>query len=250
VERPVMIGNNVQLKNSSSIGINTIIGNNVIVDTDATLSGSIVYGNSYIGRGVEIVNKIVYKNCLISPETGDAIEIVDSFLTSKLGEPAAIRIFRCVVHYSFIILMMLLQLIPACVIGFLMLVTGVKAHRDSYIISKGMRTIRIADYSQSRNFFAGIFRKLSLDKFPLLIEAFKGNLCVAGNTIYRDNPENRDFVADIPIYRPGIFTYTESIGVDFDEYQCRINDRFYCPNRSVMLDIKIIFGSLLNRLLS
>ncbi|MFI4911106.1 MAG: hypothetical protein ACIAQZ_05510 [Sedimentisphaeraceae bacterium JB056] len=250
VERPVMIGNNVQLKNSASIGINTIIGNNVIIDSDATLSGSIVYGNSYVGRGVEIVNKIVYKNCLISPDTGDAIEIVDSFLTSKLGEGALTKSFRYIVHYLFTILMILIQLIPMTVIGILMIVTGAKACKDSYIISKGFRTIRISDYAASKNFFAGMFKKFSLDKFSLFVEAFKGNLSISGHTIYHDTEENREFIAELPMYRPGIFTYTESIGLDVDEYQCRINDSFYCQNRSLLLDIKIVFGSILNRFLN
>ena len=250
VEKPVMIGNNVQLKNSSSIGINTIIGNNVIIDSDATISGSIIYGNSYVGRGVEIVNKIVYKNCLIDPPTGDAIEIVDSFLTSKLGEGKATQVFRYITHYLFTIVMLLIQFVPVLIFGLIMILTGACANRDSYIISKGFRTIRIADYRASKNLFARVFKKLSLDKFPLLIEAFKGNLALSGNSLYADTPENRQFISELPQYKPGIFSFTESIGVDADEYQFKINDNYYCYHRSLFLDIKIIFGSILNRLLS
>ncbi len=250
VERPVMIGNNVQLKNSASIGINTIIGNNVIIDSDATISGSIIYGNSYVGSGVEIVNKIVYKNFLISPDTGDAIEIVDSFLTSKLGEGALVTAVRSVLHFTVTVGLMIAQLIPAGIVYLLMIATGVRGRIGSYIVSKGLRTIRLADYQDSRNPIAGLFRRLSFDKFPLLIEAFKGNIHISGNTIYQDSPENRDFINSLPSYRPGIFSYTESIGATADEYQCRINDSYYCYNRSIMFDLHIAFKSLFNRLIN
>ncbi len=250
IERPVMIGNNVQLKNSASIGINTIIGNNVIIDSDATISGSIIYGNSYVGSGVEIINKIVYKNYLISPDTGDAIEIVDSFLTSKLGEGAFVTALRRVLHYTVTVLLILLQFIPAAIVYLLMLATGIRGRVNSYIVSKGLRTIRLADYDETPNPLVNFFRRLSFDKFPLLIEAFKGNVHISGNTIYKDSPENREFISSLPTYRPGIFSYTESIGVFADEDQCRINDRYYSHNRSVLFDLHIAFKSMLNRLIN
>ncbi len=249
IEKPVMIGSNVQLKNSVSIGKNTIIGDNVIVDSDATLSGSIIYGKSYVGRAVEIINKIVYKNCLISPDTGDAIEIVDSFLTSKLDEGPALRALRFTVHYTAVILMIIVMIIPTFIVTALMLATGAKNKQGSYIVSKGFRTIRLREYLPGKNVFVNLARRFSLDKFGLLVEALKGNIHLAGNTVYADTPENRKFIENLPFYKPGVFSYTESIGVEADDFQCRINDSYYVQNYSVFLDMKIIFTSILNRLL-
>lgn len=250
IEKPVMIGDNVQLKNSVSIGSNTIIGNNVIIDSDATVTASIVYGNTYIGSGVEIVSKIVYKNYLISPDTGDAIEIVDSFLTSKLGESVLESGFRKFAHYFLTITLILLQIIPASLMYILILLSGYKSKVGSYIISKAFNTVRLSDYSINDGWLVGLFRRLSFDKFPLLIEAFKGNISLVGNTIYLDTIENREFITSLPNYRPGIFTYTESIGSGVDEYQCRINDSYYCYNRSFFMDVKIALRSMMNRFLN
>ncbi|AQQ08946.1 UDP-3-O-[3-hydroxymyristoyl] glucosamine N-acyltransferase [Sedimentisphaera cyanobacteriorum] len=246
IDKPVMIGNNVQLRNSCSIGAETIIGDNIIIDSDATVSSSIIYGNSYIGPGVELVNKIVYKNYLISPDTGDRIEIVDSFLTSKIAEKARTAAIRKAAHYFITVFLIIVYCVPYSVFWPFVNASRANFKRKSFIISKNLRTVRVNVVNRS-NFILNLFVKLSLDKFPLLIEAFKGNLHLTGNTLYEDTDKTRNFIETLQFYRPGIFSYSESISPNQDIDQDMLNDSFYCYHRTPLMDIQVLFGAIFNR---
>ena len=247
VDKPVMIGNNVQLRNSCSIGVKTIIGDNIIIDSDATVTASIIYGNSYIGPGVEMVNKIVYKNFLISPDTGDRLEIVDSFLTSKLAEKSSTVAFRKLFHYILTTVLIIVYCVPYYVFWPFVNASSSNFVRKSFIITSNFRTIRLLEIVKD-GFILNLFMKFSLDKFPLLIEAFKGNIYLTGNTIYEDEESNRSFVESLQFYRPGIFSYSESIASKYDIDQAKINDSFYSYHRTLLMDVKILFGAIFNRL--
>jgi len=114
--KPVMIGNNVRLRTSAMIGPNTIIGNNVMVDSSTNIDNSIVYDYSYIGSDLEIKNKIIYRNSLISPGSGEIVRISDKFITSGINHLAITSLTRRIVHYFIALLMFTVQLVPFCLL--------------------------------------------------------------------------------------------------------------------------------------
>ncbi len=80
--KPVMIGDDTTFKPLSSIGPSAIIGNNVIIDRSTIVRYSIVYDDTYVGADLEISDKILYRDRVISPYTGDTIDIRDDFIVS------------------------------------------------------------------------------------------------------------------------------------------------------------------------
>ena len=81
---PVLMGDNVLLQRGCELAGEVIIGTNVIVDNDCYLKSCIVFDNSYIREGMEMVNKIVSSQLIIDPCTGAFILIADDCFVSEM----------------------------------------------------------------------------------------------------------------------------------------------------------------------
>lgn len=82
---PVHIGNNCWVGREVELGACTVLGSNVVIDDEATVSGSCVLSNTYVGRLVSIENKVIAVDTICDPETEATSKVVDPFLISRLG---------------------------------------------------------------------------------------------------------------------------------------------------------------------
>lgn len=83
VAAPLFVCENSRISKDVRIGPEVVIGRNVVVDEAATLSKALVLDHTYIGRLVDIDQKIVSKNLVIDIHSGEHIRITDRFLLDK-----------------------------------------------------------------------------------------------------------------------------------------------------------------------
>ena len=58
----------------------------MIIDDDASISKSTILDHTYVGKLVNIENRLVYQDRIIDMETGDSIRITDNFLLGPIYE--------------------------------------------------------------------------------------------------------------------------------------------------------------------
>lgn len=82
---PLYIGANSWIGREVELGPNSVIGADVVIDDEATVSGSTVLNNTYVGRLVRVEQRIVAPGILSDIETGETTRVVDPFLVSHVG---------------------------------------------------------------------------------------------------------------------------------------------------------------------
>ncbi len=95
---PLCIGENSRIANAVDLGPGSVLGANVVVDDEATVYQTTILDQTYVGRLVNLNNRIVHSTTLINPETAESIEVVDPFLLSVV-QPVITRAER--VHRLF-----------------------------------------------------------------------------------------------------------------------------------------------------
>ncbi|MEZ4681165.1 MAG: sugar phosphate nucleotidyltransferase [Caldilineaceae bacterium] len=89
---PLYIGSDCRIGAQAEIGPHTVLGAHSVVDEGATVQESIVLHHTYIGRLVDIQQRIVAQNLLIDRSTGTALPVTDPFLLGKVT-PRATHLF-------------------------------------------------------------------------------------------------------------------------------------------------------------
>lgn len=74
---PVWLGEHVLVAADAVIGPDAVIGARSIVDRGATIAGSLVTPESYVGAGVELRESILSGRCLINVAVGAQLDIAD-----------------------------------------------------------------------------------------------------------------------------------------------------------------------------
>ena len=97
-------------------------------------------------------------------------------------------------------------------------------------------------------FIGKILRKLSLDELPQLFNILKGDMSFVGpRPLIPQEEEIRVLREKYNVYsvRPGITGWAQVNGRDFisDEQKAKL-DKEYVENRSIMMDIKIMFRTV------
>lgn len=87
---PLCIGNNCRIGRNVEIGPATVLGEHVVIDDEATVHTSTILEQTYVGRLVDLTNRIVNQTTIIDPETGVSVEVVDAFLLTT-AVPAGSR---------------------------------------------------------------------------------------------------------------------------------------------------------------
>jgi NDP-sugar pyrophosphorylase family protein len=83
---PVYIARNCRIGRDVEIGPEVVIASNVIIDDDASISKSTILDHTYVGKLVNIENRLVYQDRIIDMETGDSLRITDNFLLGPIYE--------------------------------------------------------------------------------------------------------------------------------------------------------------------
>ena len=243
---PLIIGNDCRFGVMSTIGPKAVVADHVIIDSNTTLTNCLILQDTYIGRNLEIENKIVSGNRLISAVDGTAIEIDDSWLVARnRPDMRTADLVRYIILWFLAFAVTLVQIIPFCILYPLVRLIRIgKYHRDVF---HDPRTgfVRLPVFQKLKNRKSVVYRLFmaaALDRFPWLLLALRGRLFVCGQPPMR-HPDDDEIIKQLPQYYPAVFSYA-----DYSRDSDRLADSlWYAHIRSLFEDIKILIKSLLYR---
>jgi hypothetical protein len=248
IQPPIMLGNNCRFQKNTLIGPNSIVGNNVIIDENTSVTDSIVYDNTYIGKDLDLDRKIVYKGNLINAENGELIQINDKVLVSQVELGIVTTFFNRTVQRILALILCLIQVIP-----WLLLFLPYRLFRGSFrsdrLLSKNLRSKPYTDAELlGRTPWGRFLVRLSLDKFDQILSAgFTRRIYLVGNRLLSNTVRHRNLIMDLPVYNPGAFSLAESF-VNEDPDAELFHELEYIDRISTHYNIKILFRTLYNRL--
>lgn len=91
---PVSIGSNSWIGRKVELGPNTIIGSNVVIDDEATVYQSTVLDHTYVGKLVNLENRLVNKNLLVDLRSEEQVQVSENFLLGEVNPELVISRIR------------------------------------------------------------------------------------------------------------------------------------------------------------
>jgi hypothetical protein len=248
LQAPIFIGDDCRFGAMTSVGPNAVVGNHVIVDSYTELVDCLVLPDTYIGRNLEIRNKIVSGNRVVSPDDGTVVQIDDSWVVAQNRPAMRTEDFvRYCILWFVALGMAVVQLVPFLVLYPLVRLSRIAKYerplfhdpRTGYIALPVLRKL----VNRKSPVFS-IFKALSLDRLPLLLRVLEGRLFLCGQPPMR-HPEDDELIKQLPHYYPGVFCYQ-----DYNKDSDRLVDSlWYAHIRSLYEDVKILIKALVSRFL-
>ena len=241
VKSPVILGNGIQFGRGVFAGPNIVVGDNCIIDAGATVRDSIILGNTYVGRNLEISGKICCGNRIIDPESGFSFDNANESVVSDV-EPDEYG--NCPLYQRFLaVLLLFLQTLPYAVLR-----PFLEFHStlvDCLMAGGWKRTLALYGYVLPGESAAGrLFRRLTLEKYHLLPYAAAGKMRLVGNCLLEATEQNGLFIQDLPGYAPGIFSYSEYLGHENEPFQMELDEQYYAHVMDCWFNVKILTGIL------
>ncbi|QBG46277.1 hypothetical protein EGM51_02235 [Verrucomicrobia bacterium S94] len=246
---PIIVGDDCRFGAMTTIGPKALVANHVIVDAFSELSNCLVLEDTYIGRNLEIRNKIVAGNRVIDPRDGTCIQIDDSWLIAR-NRPELLTedVVRLTVLWGVALVLATLQLIPFLVLYPLIRLTGIAGFKKQQFHDPHTGYIALPVFGKKANrksMLYRVFRALSLDRFPLILLVLRGRMFLSGQPPLR-HPKDDEVVKQLRRYYPGVFCYRD-YNLDSDLLTDAL---WYAHIRSLYEDLKILVKALVSRFLT
>lgn len=247
-QKPLMIGDNVQIKDNCRIGEYSIVGNNVIIDSASKIEKSIIYEQSYIGSDLEIKNKIVYRDFLIDPISGSMMQIVDEYFVAAIEKNILQSSLKKLRHRFVALLLLIFGALPFFIGSFIQIFSNIKWEKKKYFISPKLQVRSLPTFRISHsNFSSRFFIRFMLDKYPLLFAVLNGKLFLIGNQLLPKNNLNAKLIPKMKSYQPALFSYSEMFLTNFDDPEFLMHEMYYSHNKNFCFQFAIFFKTLINR---
>lgn len=249
LQAPILVGDDCRFGAMTTIGPNAVVANHVIVDAFSELTDCLVLDDTYIGRNLEIRNKIVAGNRVIDPSDGTAIEITDSWLIAQNRPDMRTEdVVRYIILWCVALVIALVQFIPFCLLLPLIRLTGIAGFSKKQYHDPHTGYIALPEFGKRKDrksIIYRVFRALSLDRFPRILLVLRGKLFLCGQPPMR-HPEDDEIIKQLAHYYPGVFCYQ-----DYNRDSDRLTDSlWYAHIRSLYEDVKILVKALVSRFLS
>ena len=246
LQTPIIIGDNCRFGALTTVGPNAVVANHVIVDAFTELINCLILEDTYVGRNLEIRNKIVAGNRVIDPTDGTVIEIEDSWLVARNRPDMRTEdVVRYIILWCVTLVLSAILFVPFCIFYPLIRILRIAAYSSELFHDPAAGYITLPTFRKLKNqksFIYRIFRALSLDRFPWLLFVLRGKLFLCGQPPMR-HPEDDEIIKQLPHYYPGVFCYH-----DYTKDADRLTDSlWYAHSRSLYEDVKILVKSLMTR---
>lgn len=248
---PLSIGNDCRFHPMSVIGPNTVIGNRVIVDRQTEIADAVVLDGTYLGRNLEIKEKIVVGNRILAPADGIQVDVEEPWLAASLERRVRTTdVARAVVGWC-----VALCLAPAQAIPFALLYPAgrragaVACARSRRLCARNIeRLLPLCAITKSDSVWARIFFGLSLDCFPSLINVLIGRLWLCGHAPL--HPERDETLRRrLQRYYPAAIGFHSRRPEQTDPVILMAESLYYERYAGVWGDLRLLFQTLLGRLL-
>jgi NDP-sugar pyrophosphorylase family protein len=83
---PVYLDEQIRIEAGVTLGPHVVMGKGTMVARDSTLKNAIVFPNTYVGEGLEILNSVLDRNCLVNTELDSETFISDQFILGDMEE--------------------------------------------------------------------------------------------------------------------------------------------------------------------
>lgn len=251
LQPPLIIGNNTRLSALTIIGPDVVIGDRCIVDQQSELTRCVILDGTYIGRNLEICDKIVAGNRLIDPADGTVAGIDDPWLLATV--PGLLRpadVARAVIGWLLALLLALVQLLPFLLLGGLLQLTGALRPARAEFHATRNRKLKLPTFPESGRERAPtltrLFRALSLDLFPALLKVLAGKLWLCGQEPLA-TPADDALRYELKEYFPAALSYATPRPETSDPIIKRVDAYYYAHHRSAAEDARILMRALLGR---
>jgi NDP-sugar pyrophosphorylase family protein len=256
---PVVIGDNCQVGKDVELGPYTIIGSNSIIDDEASIRQSTIVEKTYIGKLVNVEEKIVNRNLIIDVATGQSTYVTDTFLIGEASPPMINNHIRMLLDKTLAIFMVFILSPFLILISLFLFITTGKIFKvierigilpsdmaDGDVISPSRIKLKhFNTYKRDGNpsMLTAWIEKSSLHRLPELFGVISGRLSFVG--VKPLLPEEAGQLNEEWQYQRYNFCagftglwYTENSG-DKDEASL-IHDIYYVAVRNLKEDLRIL----------
>lgn len=243
---PLIIGNDCRFGVMSTIGPKAVVADHVIVDSNTTLSNCLILPDTYIGKDLEINYKIISGNRLVDAVEGTSVEIDDSWLVARNRPDMRTEdLVRYIILWFMAIGVVMVQIIPFILLYPIVHFSGIAAFKRELFHDPRTGFMKLPVFGKLKNHKSMVyrlFRALSLDRLPWLVQALRGRLFVCGQPPMR-HPEDDEIIKQLSQYYPAAFSYS-NYSRDSDRL---VDSLWYAHSRSLFEDVKILIKALLYR---
>jgi hypothetical protein len=237
---PIVMGNNVILEGLNTIGPNVVIGSNVVIDRGSTVENSVVYDGTFIGKNLEIIDKLVYKNRLTSAYDEDAsYYLTDPVFLSEVRSALYKVYFKTAIRSFFVLPYLIISAIPFLI---LKIFSKIELRKRAIFLDtmgkEGEDKRFILSNSTNNSFVNNLFKRFSIDIYPKVFGIFNGSYRLVGSKPIDVNRDNEKNLTLSLFYKPGLFninTKTEDVEQHFGKV-------------SLFIEIFTFYKELLSRL--
>lgn len=250
VEGPVMIGNNTRLQPLSAAGPEAVIGNRVVVDSQTEIRRCVVLDGTYLGRNLDLEEKIVAGTCLIDPESGVSVDLEDPLLLGQVGSGPSVKegLHRLGEKVPALGLW-LVQLPLFAVLAPVVVLGGRGRFVRREVLDRRDGVMKVWGFEgREGSCLACVFRGLSLDRWLWLPWVLTGRLGLCGHSPLRVS-ERETLRKRLPRAVPGVIAEDLLLGGAEAEALREVYARQYLHERSFAGDLALLFRVLTRRLL-
>jgi len=243
VEGPAVVGSGTLLDRRVVVGPRAIIGSSVIVDEATEIVDAIVCDGTYVGANLEVRGRIALRDRLVDPRSGEFVPI-DRHLLSGMG--AGIRLpllVRRVWHAAAATVLYVLFLGPRVLLLAALWLLGARPRGGGTYIGNGGGAVRLRLFEPRPGAPRWLFRlagTLGLSAIGALPQVVAGRLWLVGNTPLADTAVNREAVAGMTAYRPGVFTYATAYARGTDAIGARLHELYYATRTDAFSDMRAL----------
>jgi NDP-sugar pyrophosphorylase family protein len=188
---PVYIGDNCHIGRDVEVGPATVIGSHVIIDDGATVHESTVLDYTYVGELVHISHRLVQRQLMIDPASGEQIQVVDEFLLNGTHPAVVGGSLRRGLDMVVALLLIVLTLPLALGLGLACLLTSGRVFQGTARLYQGnggeARTVYLPNFATRRKgkpgeptAFGRWLERWELCRLPELWSVLKGDLALVG----------------------------------------------------------------------